>query len=108
MLQDTQFAYDAVAATVQAGPAGSRPERVALDAERIRELERLDRCVERVRHCDVEAARPIRVRTSPLTAADRLVVREALVAEDDVVHGALPLRQIERAEEHIDDPRGRL
>jgi hypothetical protein len=74
------------------GSARSEPQSVALDAQRILELERLDRCGQRVRHGDVHTARPIRIRTGALTPADRLVVREALVAEGDVVHRALPLR----------------
>ena len=112
-LEDAQLADDAVAAAVAPGSARSAPELVALDAERVRELERLGRRVERVRHRDVDARRPVRVRAGALAAADRLVVREAVVSEDGVVHRALALRGHgdrlrERVEDDVGDPARRL
>src|SRR5262245_23553445 len=93
VLEHAQLAEDAVAATVLAFPARAEPEPVALDAHRVLQLERLDRRRQRVRHRDVDAARPVRGGTCPLTAADRLVIREAVVAERDVVHRPLSLRR---------------
>jgi hypothetical protein len=89
--EDPQLADDAVAAAVTSGASRSRTELVALDAERIRELERLGGRVERVRHRHVHARGPVALRTRTLAAADRLVVREPVVSEDDVVHRPLAL-----------------
>src|SRR5213076_3180999 len=92
------------AAAVRAGAARAFTQLPALDAQGIGELERLDRRDERVRHRDVDGRRPVGVSARALAAADRLVVREAVAAEGDVVHRALPLRAIaDRAEEHVDD-----
>ena len=109
----SELADDAVAASVLARAAGAEPQLVALDPERVRELERLDRRVQRVRHRDVHRGRPVRVRARALPAADRLVVREALVPEDDVVHRPLPLRRDgnglrQRGEDDVDDAARRL
>ena len=50
----------------RAGAARAEPQRVALDAQRIGELERLDRRVQRVRDRDVDAGGPVGVaRTRP-------------------------------------------
>ena len=90
--------------------AGAEPQPVALDAQRVLQLERLDRRGERVRHRDVDARWPVRVGARALAAADRLVVREALVAERDVVHRPLPLGRArrppapKRGEDDVDDP----
>src|SRR5919204_6758397 len=73
-LEYPQLAHDAVTATVPAGATGAEPERVALDAERVRELERLGRSRECVRHGDVYGRRSVRIGASALAAADRLVV----------------------------------
>ena len=57
----------------------------------------------------MHAAGPIRGRARALSAADRLVVREAVAAERDVVHRPLSLRRdvdrlAERAHDDVDDP----
>src|SRR5690349_3070163 len=88
-LEDLQLADDAGAAPIRARPARAEPQPVTVNANRILELERLDRSRQRVRHRDVHAARTVCVRTRSLAAADRLVVREAIVAERDVVHRSL-------------------
>src|SRR5207302_4575365 len=93
VLQDAQLAGDAVAAAVTAGAAGATTKPVPLHADWVLQLERLDRRGERVRHRDVHAARPVSRWAGALAAADRLVVREAVVAERDVVHRALSLRR---------------
>src|SRR5205807_4681154 len=80
VLEHAQLADDAVAAAVRARSAGANAQTPLLDAERIRELERLDGSRERVRHRHVHPARPVRVGTRALAAADRLVVGEPLVA----------------------------
>src|SRR5262249_53772635 len=92
-LEDAQLAYDPVPTPVRAGSAGADPPRVALDAPRVGELERLRRRVERVRHGNVDARGAVGFRARTLAAADRLVVREAVRAEHDVVHRALALRE---------------
>src|SRR5688500_11773112 len=73
-LQRLQLAHDAVAAAVEAGAAGAGAQAVAAHAQREGELERLDRCVERVRHGDVDGGGTGAVGASALAAADRLVV----------------------------------
>src|SRR6185503_3263981 len=92
VLEHSQLADDAVAAAVLARSARAEAQLVALDAERVGELERLGRSRERVRHRHVHAGRPIRVRTRALAATDGLVVREAVVPEREVVHRPLALR----------------
>src|SRR4051794_16920977 len=92
VLQHAYLTHDSVAAAVLPGSAGSEAQSVALHAERILKLERLDWRRQGVRHGDVHPARPVRIRTRALPPADRLVIREALVAEGDIVHRALPLR----------------
>ena len=72
-----ELAHDAVAAAMRARAARAAADRVARDAQRELELERLDGRVERVRHRDVDAARAVGVRAGALAAAERLVVREA-------------------------------
>ena len=86
-------AHHAVAAAVSAGPARPRPQRVALDPQRILALERLDRRVQRVRHRDVDGARPGPRRPAALAAAERLVVGEPRRPERDVVHRPLAVRR---------------
>ena len=113
VLEHAQLAHHAVAAVVAARAAGAEPQRPALDAQRVAELERLDRRGERVGHRHVDGARAVRVRARALPAADRLVVGEPRVAERDVVHRPLPLRRhghglAERAHDDVDDPAGRL
>ena len=61
----------------------------------------------------MHAGRAVGVRAGALAAADRLVVGEAVVAEDDVVHRPLTLRGHghrlpERGEDDVDDPARRL
>src|SRR3954451_3226560 len=109
ILEDAELADDAVAAAVHAVAAGAQPQAVALDTQWVLQLERLDRRRQRVRHGDVHAAGPIRGRARALSAADRLVVREAVAAERDVVHRPLSLRRdvdrlAERAHDAVDDP----
>src|SRR6266700_4192099 len=81
-----QRPHDALTAAEAAVAAGTEPERVPLDPERIRELERLNRRRERVRHRDVYRRRAVSVRTGALAAADRLVVSERVAPEGEVVH----------------------
>ena len=61
----------------------------------------------------MDAGRPVGVRTRALAAADRLVVGEAIGAEDDVVHRPLALRGhrdgfAERREDDVRDAARRL
>ena len=61
----------------------------------------------------MDARRPVRRRARALAAADRLVVREAVVSEDGVVHRPLPLgghgnRLGEGVEDDVGDPARRL
>src|SRR2546427_622703 len=95
------------------GPAGPESKRVTPYSKRVLELERLDRSREGVRHRHVHAAWPVSRRAGALTAADRLVVGEAVVAEGHVVHRPLALRRnldrlAERAHHDVGDARGRL
>src|SRR6478752_7775232 len=55
-LERLDLADDAVAAVVRAGATAAPADRVAHDAQRELELERLDRRVQRVRHRHVHAA----------------------------------------------------
>src|SRR5919198_92060 len=55
VLERAQLADDAVSAAVLAVAARAEPEAVALDAQRVLELERLDRRRERVGHSHVDA-----------------------------------------------------
>ena len=75
--QRLELAHEPVAAAVAPGAARAAADRVAHDAQRELELERLDRRVERVGHRDVDGARPVGVGAGALAAAERLVVREA-------------------------------
>src|SRR5207253_11334389 len=84
-VEHAQLADDAVAAAVSSRPAGAQPQLVALHPQRVLQLQRFDRRRLRVRPRDVYAARSIRMRTGALSAADRLVIREPLVAQRDVV-----------------------
>src|SRR5215213_8351933 len=79
-LENADLADDAVAAAARPLSARPEPEPVALDAQRIRELESLHGRVERVRHGHVDGGGAVRAGTGALAAADRLVVGEALVA----------------------------
>ena len=95
------------------GAARAAPELVALDAEGIRELEGLHRRVERVRHRHVDGRGAASTRAGALPAPAGLVVGEAVVSEDDVVHRPLSLsgygdRVRERGEDHVHDPARRL
>src|SRR3954451_5742445 len=87
--QRLQLADHAVAAGLAAGAARAAPQRVLDRTQRELQLERLDRRVERVRHRDVDGAGAGRVGAGALAAAERLVVGELVVAEREVVHGAL-------------------
>src|SRR3954469_21840079 len=91
IFEHAQLADDPVAAAMRALAAGPQPQPVALDAQWVLQLERLDRRRQGVRHSDVHAARAVGGRARALSAADRLVVREAVAAERDVVHRSLPL-----------------
>ena len=113
VLEHAQLADDAVPSSVLAAPPRAGKQRVALDAERVGELERLHRRVERVRHGHVDAGGAVRAGARALSAADRLVVGEAVVAEREVVHRPLPLggdldRLAEGAEHSVDDAARRL
>jgi hypothetical protein len=108
-LEGPQLADDAVAATMPARPAGAEPQGISLDADRVGELERLGWGRERVRHRDVHRRRTVGIRAGALTAADRLVVREVVAAEGDVVHRPLALRRnvdrlAQREEDDVGDP----
>src|SRR5436190_7499187 len=81
VLEHAELTDDAVAPALRAAAAGAEPEPVALDAQRVLELERLHRRRERVRHGDVHAARARGVGAGALPPAERLVVREPVVAE---------------------------
>ena len=112
-LEDAELADDSFPSGVAPGAARAAAQLVALHAERVRELERLDRRVEGVRHRNVHRGRAGTVGAGALSAGDRLVVGEALVAEDDVVHRPLTLRRDldrlrERREHDVDDPARRL
>src|SRR4051795_67797 len=78
--QRLQLAYHAVAALVLACAARASPQRVRGDPQRELQLQRLHRRVQRVRHRDMHAARPVRVLARALAAAQRLVVGEVVVA----------------------------
>src|SRR6266511_3662293 len=113
ILEHAQLADDAVAAPMSSSPARAEPEAVTLDSERVLQLERLHRRREGVRHRHMHAAGAVRTRTGALPAADRLVVREAVVAEREVVHRPLALCGdvdclTEGAHHDVYDPRGRL
>src|SRR5215211_2728758 len=100
---------DAVAAAVLPLAAGVEPKLVPPDPQWVGELERLHRSRARVRHRHVDPRRPLPIRAGALASAERLVVREALVPEREVVHRPLALggdRNClgERSEEDIDDP----
>src|SRR5581483_2501409 len=79
--QRLQLAHDPVAAPVAAGSAAAAAERQLADADRKLGLQGLDGRVERVRHRDVDGARPVGVRAGALAAPDRLVVGEARTCE---------------------------
>ena len=98
-----ELAHDPVAAAVRARAARAAPDRVLDDPQRELELQRLDRRVQRVRHRDVHAGRAVGVRARALAAAERLVVREGVGAEREVVHRALAERAAERAEDEVGD-----
>src|SRR5689334_712815 len=74
VLERTQLADDTVAPVMCTAAAGAEPQPVALDAQRVLQLERLDRRRECVRHRHVHAARSVRVRAGALSTADRLVI----------------------------------
>src|SRR5919109_913194 len=96
-LQHAQLAHDAVAAAVPPLTTGAEAQLVPLDPQRIRELERLRWGYERVRHRHVHGGGPVGAGACPLSAADGLVVREAVVAQRQVVHRALTLgRHLDR------------
>src|ERR671918_1471905 len=112
-LESRDLADDAVPAVAPAAAAGAEPERVALDAQRVGELERFHRRVEGVRHGHVHPRGAVRVGAGALPAADRLVVGEARGPEREVVHRPLPLSGNgkglrEGAEEDVRDPAGGL
>src|SRR5204863_8808130 len=46
IFEEPELSHDAVAAPVSTIASGAKPQAVALDPERIRQLERFDRCVE--------------------------------------------------------------
>src|SRR6266487_7141315 len=79
--QRLELANDAVAAAMAAAAAAPAPEPELADPQGELCLERLDGRVKRVRHRDVDRARPVCVRAGALPAADRLVVREPLAGE---------------------------
>src|SRR6185436_8437478 len=113
VLERAELADDAAAAVMAPLPAGTPAEAIALDAKRVLEFERLHWRRERVRHRDVHGAGAVRGWTRALSAADRLVVREAVVSQGDVVHRPLALRRhldcaTERAHDDVDDARRRL
>ena len=91
-LEDAELPDDPVAAAVSPRSAGLHAKLVALHAQWVGELQRLGRRRQRVRHGHVHARGAIRLCAGALAAADRLVVRKAIVPEGDVVHRALTLR----------------
>ncbi len=102
--QHLEFSDHPVAAAVLAAAARSAPDRVFDHPERELELQSLDGRVERIAHGHVDGARPVGVRAGALPTADRLVVHDLLVAQGQVVHGALPDRAAEGAQHHIRHP----
>ena len=107
-VEGLELAHDAVAAAMTPGAARPAAQRVLGHAQRELELERLDGRVERVRHRDVDGARPVGVRAGALAAAERLVVGPRVGAEGEVVHGALAQRAAEGAEHEVGHARRRL
>src|ERR1700674_3156918 len=100
MVKDADRADQAIAAAMLSGTGRSLAQFVALDPERISDLEGLDRRVHRVGHVALDAivARPHRPAT--LAAADRLDIRagtaprkfpgaRVVPADADQVHRAL-------------------
>src|SRR2546421_581795 len=80
-LEHAELANDTVATAVSAVAAGGQTQPVALDTQRVLELERLDRCRKRVRHRNVHAARTVSGGAGAPAAADPFVVR-GLVGSD--------------------------
>src|SRR5207237_7894932 len=95
MVEAADRAHEAVAAAMLAAAGRTLAQLVALDPERIGDLERLDRGVHRVGHVALDAviARPHR--PAALAAADRLdvavgpAVTRIVAAHRDRVHRAL-------------------
>src|SRR3954454_12245381 len=107
-LERLELADDTVASAVRSGTAAVAPDRVLHDAHGELELERLHRRVERVRHRHVHRAGTVGVLACPLPAPECLVVREAIVAEREVVHRPLAERVPEGAQHEVGDARARL
>src|SRR5918999_2694656 len=112
-LEHPHLAHHAVPAAQLPTAARAAPEPLALDPQRVRELERLDRGREGVRHRHVHGVLAVGAPARALPAADRLVVREPVVSERDVVHRALALSGhvdclAESGEDGVDDSVRRL
>ncbi len=94
---------------VQPAAARAAAHREALDTHRVSVLEDLGVGHAGVGHVRVHGARPLEARAGPGAAGDRLVVAEAPVAEQDVVHGSLAAgREPQGLEERVDEPLARL
>src|ERR1051325_2270969 len=103
VVEDADRPDEAVAAAVLAGAGGALAQFVALDPERIGDLQRLDRRVHRIGHVALDAvvARPHR--PAALAAADRLDIAvgppprdfgaRVVAADRDRVHRALARRR---------------
>jgi hypothetical protein len=85
-------ADEAVAAAVTAAAGGAVEQLVPVHPQRQLELERLDRRVQRVRHADVDAGRPVAPLRRALAAAERLVVRPARTCRSRRCSSSLALR----------------
>ena len=84
--------------------AGASAYCEALEPYRVALFEHLRICDPCVRHVAVHGGSARKARTGADTATNRLVVPKVLVAEKDVVHGALtPGGQAKGLEEHVHD-----
>src|SRR5205814_1643146 len=99
----------AVAAAEAACAAGTSADRMLLHDDRVSELDDLRIGHARVRHVRLDGCSAVEAVTRAGTAGDGLVVLVAIVAEGEVVHGALRGRHdAECAIERIGDALGRL
>jgi hypothetical protein len=112
-LEHSNGPHEPVSAVVPPLAARSVEQLVALDPERGVELERLDRRVQRVRHPDVDAGRPVAAAGRALAAPEGLVVRPSRRPDHEVVHRPLALRRhvrglCEREQHGVGDALARL
>ena len=107
--EEAQLSAQAVAAGIAARPARSAAQGEALETHGIPVLQHFGVGDPRVRHVGMDSARPPEPRPGSGPAADRLVVAEGVVAEQCVVHRALPAgTESQRLDQRVDDPLARL